>query len=72
MKENSFLIIVWKFISLIAIVFFIFYSYDVKNMEENKRPKKYVISDVSLRKRYGSSVGVHYNNNFYCIILIRN
>lgn len=67
MKENSFLIIVWKVISLIAIVFFIFYYYDVKNMEKNQVHKKYVISDVSLRKRYGSSVGVNYNNNFYSI-----
>lgn len=54
-------------ISLIAIIFFIMYYYDVRKMEKLDIPKKYVISDVSLRKRYGSSIEINYNGKYYNI-----
>lgn len=72
MKKESNLILVWKVISLLAIIFFVVYYCDVKNLEKNNIPKKYFVSDISLRKRYSSSIGIRYNNKYYNIGLKKN
>ncbi len=67
MKEDIFLVKLWRLVSLLAIVFFILYYFDIQRMIKEDSPKKYMISEVSLRKRYSSSVGVVYNNKYYRI-----
>lgn len=67
MKEKKSLVKIWRVASLLSVIFFILYYYDVKKMIKEDSPKNYVISDVSLRKRYSSSIGINYNNKYYNI-----
>lgn len=67
MSKDYLLLYLWRFCSVIAIVFFVMYLYNIETMVKNDLPQKFIISDVSSTLRHTSSVGINFDNKYYNI-----
>jgi len=67
MIKDSFLLKLWRVSSIISIIFFLLYLYDIKTMIKVELPQKFIISDISSNLRHTSSIGVYLNNKYYSI-----